>query len=129
MNIQDLRALQPCYDPIRYFSEDWQGSITDVLRMEQIPAEDRIWVAARTPEISDQVKEAFIRWCSPKARFTESSASQFIVTASNATARAISWHVRQNVDPMGFESACRVAQTASRKGQINKIIELIEEEA
>ena len=40
-------ALNPCYDPIRYLSKDWQGSGITLLKMQDIPAKDRLWVIVR----------------------------------------------------------------------------------
>lgn len=56
-----LRSLQPCYSPKRFFSEDWKGTLMEVLEDDRIPAIDRIWVFSHTAPI--QAQEEFARWC------------------------------------------------------------------
>jgi hypothetical protein len=45
--LNDIRALRPCYDPIKYLSEDSTYSMTDILNVSKCPAKDRIWVAVK----------------------------------------------------------------------------------
>lgn len=47
LTIADIRKLNPCYDPARYLPLDWQGTVSDILRLEACPARYRIWVAVR----------------------------------------------------------------------------------
>lgn len=56
-----LRSLQPCYSPKRFFSEDWKGTLMEVLEDDRIPAIDRIWVFSHTAP--KQAQEEFARWC------------------------------------------------------------------
>ena len=48
-----FRAASACYDPATVLGEDWTGTIVDILRMEEIPAKDRIWAATR-PGVLDE---------------------------------------------------------------------------
>ena len=57
--IADIREIGPCYDPVTglnsdgkrvnggYLSEDWTGTLLDILAVEDCPAEDRLWVALK----------------------------------------------------------------------------------
>lgn len=53
LNVEFFRAAEACYDPATVLGEDWIGTIADILRMENIPAKDRIWAATR-PEVLDE---------------------------------------------------------------------------
>jgi hypothetical protein len=47
ITLDDIREHDPCYDPLCYVTEDWTGTIADVLRMEDVPPADRVWLATR----------------------------------------------------------------------------------
>ena len=59
MNIADIRNLKPCYDPSEFLAEDWEGSILDFLKIEEIPSVDRLWVIFKLDILSDEVKELY----------------------------------------------------------------------
>lgn len=61
--IQDIRNLNPCYDPSKYLSEDWHGTALDILRLEECPIEDRIWVVCHQGWIDDRTLRLFAVWC------------------------------------------------------------------
>ncbi len=46
--IRDLRKWRPCYDPNKFFPENWKGTALDILLHPQIPAKDKLWVVLRT---------------------------------------------------------------------------------
>ncbi len=62
LTIKDIRALNPCYDPSRYFSEDWTGTIIDLLEKDEIPFEDRLWVVLRKEFVSEKTMRLFAVW-------------------------------------------------------------------
>ncbi len=73
--INDIRELIPCYDPATglsldgdkindgYLSEDWKGTILDILRLQKCPIRDRIWVVSQEEWIEDAVLQKWGRWC------------------------------------------------------------------
>ena len=63
LTIKDLRDLKPCYDPTRYLPEDWTGTICDLLKTEEIPGKDRLWVACREKFFSDDQLFLFAENC------------------------------------------------------------------
>lgn len=65
MTIKDIRALGPCYDPSRYLSEDWSGTVVDILLLEHIPSDDRVWVA--TQLLPRNIAETFVFDCATRA--------------------------------------------------------------
>jgi hypothetical protein len=60
VKLEDIRKLNPCYDPNRYLPEDWQGTVADILRLEACPEKDRIWVAVRL--IDEKASRLFAAW-------------------------------------------------------------------
>jgi hypothetical protein len=63
--LSDIRALNPCYDPSAHLPDDWSGTVADGLRLESIPASDRIWVAVRL--IDPKIARLFAVWCAREA--------------------------------------------------------------
>ncbi len=61
MNVQDLRNLNPCYDPTKYLPEDWEGELIDVLEAEVIPEKDRLLVFCKAA--TEEQADVFARWC------------------------------------------------------------------
>ena len=56
-----LWGFDPCYPPTRYFSEDWEGTLIEVLQDERIWARDRIWVFSKAAP--ENTCREFARWC------------------------------------------------------------------
>ena len=65
--IDDIRKLCPCYDPCLYLPEDWTGTALDILKFDEAPAEDRLWVVLRTGWIDDKTLRLFAVWCAREA--------------------------------------------------------------
>lgn len=65
--IDDIRALSPCYDPTRYLPEDWTGTALDILRVEECPAEDRLYVVLNDGWIDARTLRLFAVWCARAA--------------------------------------------------------------
>jgi hypothetical protein len=65
--LDDIREFEPCYDPGQYVGEDWQGSLLDILRMEEVPASDRIWFATQEGVLNDETSKVFCIWCGRQA--------------------------------------------------------------
>ena len=65
--IQDIRDLDPCYDPIKYLPEDWKGTVIDILDVKECSEEDRLWVALREEFISEKILRLFAVSCARKA--------------------------------------------------------------
>ena len=63
--LADIRALSPCYDPADKVSEDWTGTVADILRLENVEAQDRIWVA--TNLLDGRTNRLFAVWCAREA--------------------------------------------------------------
>jgi len=67
MTIQDIRDMDPCYDPGEYLPEDWEGSVIDILNIADCPAKDRLWVVLREKFIDAKTLRLFAVWCAREA--------------------------------------------------------------
>lgn len=61
--IQDIRSWNPCYDPGRHLSEDWSGTVLDILDHKDIPPADKIWVVCRENLVDAKILRLFAVWC------------------------------------------------------------------
>jgi len=64
--IGDIRNESPCYDPSKYLPEDWQGTALDILRVEDCPAVDRLWVVLREEWVDDATLRLFACDCAER---------------------------------------------------------------
>ena len=60
-------SWDPCYDPIKFIPKDWQGTALDVLRADNVPIEDRLWVVLREEAIDSKTLRLFAVWCAREA--------------------------------------------------------------
>ena len=65
ITVEEIRNLGPCYDPNKYVSETWIGSVLDILKIDEVPSKDRIWVVTRF--LSDKINRLFAVWCAREA--------------------------------------------------------------
>lgn len=63
LNIEFFRKAKACYDPATVLGEYWAGTIADILRMEFIPAKDRIWAATRPGVLDEKTLRLFACRC------------------------------------------------------------------
>jgi len=63
ITLQEIRDLSPCYDPSKYLPENWEGTVIDILNVEQCPATDRFWVVLREDFIDAKKLLLFAVWC------------------------------------------------------------------
>lgn len=59
---QDIVSWDPCYDPIKFLSKDWEGTAIDILKMGNIPAKDRLWAVLREECIDAKTLRLFAVW-------------------------------------------------------------------
>ena len=112
--IADIRKMHPCYDPIRYIPEDWTGTVLDVLKLEDCPAEDRLWVAYRMEGIPNETWSAWGRWCALH-RIDDWDCPDIVrewLETGNEDIRSAAWSA---------------ARSAAESEQIAKLIEMVEE--
>ena len=107
MKLEDIRKLNPCYDPNRYLPEDWEGSVSDILRLEDCPAEDRIWVAVRL--IDEKASRLFAVWCAREALALVTTPDPRSLAACDVTER----YARGEASIVELEKASAAAAAAA----------------
>jgi hypothetical protein len=85
INLSDIRKLKPYYDLNRYLPEGWQGSVSDILRLEACPEEDRIWLAVRL--VDEKTARLFAVWCAREALALVSNPDPRSIAACDVTER------------------------------------------
>jgi hypothetical protein len=85
VKLDDIRKLNPCYDPNRYLPENWEGSVSDILRLAECPEKDRIWVAVRL--IDEKTARLFAVWCAREALARVSNPDPRSIAACDVTER------------------------------------------
>jgi len=65
--IGDIRKWDACYDPAKYLPEGWKGDAIDILRIDDCPAKDRLWVVLREECIDARTLRLFAVWCAREA--------------------------------------------------------------
>ena len=83
--IEDIRDLQPCYDPNKWLPENWEGTVVDILDHPEIPPQDKIWVVRNW--IDDRTLRLFAVWCAREALKLISNPDPRSVEACNVAER------------------------------------------
>jgi len=83
--IDDIRALGPCYDPSRYLPEDWTGTAIDILKMENVPPADRLWVVSYW--LDDRTLRLFAVWCARESLKLIDNPDPRLIAACNVAER------------------------------------------
>jgi hypothetical protein len=60
---QDIVALDPCYEPSKYIPETWTGTVVDILDLDAVPANDRLWVVLHSEFLPDKLMRLFAVRC------------------------------------------------------------------
>jgi hypothetical protein len=67
ITLQEIRELNPCYDPAKFLPENWTGTVIDILNVKECPANDRLWVMLREEFIDAKTLRLFAVWCAREA--------------------------------------------------------------
>jgi hypothetical protein len=87
ITLQNIRDLNPCYDPTKYLSKNWSGTIQDILLLEECPAVDRLWVAVRL--LPKEIAEIFAIDCAfSAANIAANVTAAYVADAAYAYAAA-----------------------------------------
>lgn len=132
LTIQDIRDIEPCYDPTEYLPEDWSGTIIDILNVEDCPAIDRLWVVTRF--LDDRTNRLFAVWyareelklienpdprsvevCNVAERFANGEATDQELNAARDAARDAAWDA-EYADRDAAWAAVWAAAYAARDG-------------
>ena len=67
VTLNEIRSFDPCYDPVKYLPENWEGTAIDILNVTDCPAQDRLWVVLHNYFLSDRDLRLFAVWCARQA--------------------------------------------------------------
>lgn len=129
--IEDIRKLNPCYNPSKFLPETWTGTALDILNVEACPAEDRLWVVCHDGWIYDRTLRLFAVWCARQVehlmtdersktalnvaeRYANGQATDEELAAARAAARAAAnaaWAAENAA--WAAENAARAAENAA----------------
>ncbi len=118
ISYKDINLLCPCYDPIKYIPETWSGTLVDILKMEEIPAKDRLWVCVRHTFMTDRQLHLYglacVRQCEhlstdPRVKECNDVVERYL--AGQATSEELS------SAESAAESAAEAAESASRSAE------------
>ncbi len=142
--IKDIRSWKPCYDPIRHLPEDWSRTAIDLLNLNHISFEDRLWVVLRPELVSERIMRLFAVWCyrqtliflpnqDPRcieaANVAERFANGEATKAELKAAESAAWYAAWSAAESAAESAAwYAARAAAESAQRDKLIEMIQEE-
>lgn len=133
---EHIKSWDPCYDPVKYISKDFKGTAIDILKMNQIPPQDRLWCVLRSEIVSEQAMRLFAVWvyrqtlvflpnqdprnieaANVAERYANGQASKEELIAAHAAANAASYAAA------AYHTAASAAN--ARDNQVNKLIEMI----
>jgi hypothetical protein len=61
--VEDIRSWTPHFDPTLFLPENWSGSAIDLLKIERMPVQDRLWIVCRENLIPAETLRLFAVWC------------------------------------------------------------------
>lgn len=116
--IADIRSWEtPCYDPNKYIPEDWKGTAIDILKLDRIPFEDRLWCVLRTGLVSERTMRLFAVWSYRQTlKFIENPDPRSIEAANV---------VERFAEGKASAEELSAARSAAWSAQRDKLIEMI----
>jgi hypothetical protein len=132
LTMQTLRSYEPCYDPSKYLSEDWTGTVLDIVKNDDVPWDDRLWVVMREDLLSDRLMRMFAVWCARQVqhlitderslkalevaeRFANGLATKEELAAARVAARAAAWNAAWHAArDAARDAAWHAAEAAAR---------------
>lgn len=146
--LDELRKCGPCYDPVRWVPENWEGTAVDFLNIEECPAKDRIWMVTRRGlYYTDRQLRLFACDCAERAlsriknpdprslrvvvvarRYAEGNAAKGELDAARYAARGVADDAAYSAAGFAVYSAAgSAAGSAEREWQIDRLKEYAEE--
>ncbi len=105
--IQDIRDLNPCYDPARFLAENWTGTVLDILDVVECLEIDRIWVTVQL--IDAKIVRLYAVWCIREALALIDAPDQRFITVCDV----IEQHVHGKVSDVKLAAAVEAARAAA----------------
>jgi hypothetical protein len=69
ITIKDIQNLKPCYDPNKFLSENWAGTILDILDLKDVKVEEKFWVVLRPDFLDEKTLKLFAIKCCREIKY------------------------------------------------------------
>jgi len=131
-NIEDIRKLKPCYDPSEKLPENWTGTVVDILKLNDVKVEDKIWVA--TKFLNDKQNRLFAVYCVREALKLINNPDKRSIEACNVAERFVNGEVTKEELATAYSAAAAAHSAAAAAAsaadctdnQLKRLIEAIE---
>ncbi len=148
-----IKALGPCYDPIKFIPAIWSGTIKQILKMENVEAKDRLWVAVRADFLTLKQIHAYglacarlsevyntdprVKQCNDvverylKSQASESELSSAWSAAESAAARAArsaesaAWSAAWSAESAAWGAAASAAEIDMENQQVKALLRIL----
>lgn len=121
---KDIESWQPCYSPSKYLPANWEGTALDVVKNNDIPWEDRLWVVCREDLIDAKTLRLFAVFCARQVEhLLTNKHSKNAIDVAERFANGLA--SKDELDAASF-SAWAAARAAAQKEQQKKLIEMLE---
>ncbi len=117
--IQDIRDLDPCYDPVRFLPERWTGTVLDILDVVECPEADRIWVTVQL--IDAKIAKLYAVWCVREVLALVDAPDQRSITVCDV----VEQHVHGKVSDVKLATAVRAARSAAEAAEAARAAEAV----
>ena len=148
ITLEDLRNLNPCYDPATKLGNGWSGTLLDILNGSRIPDDDKIWAVTKLLDektarlfavhcakeaiknIKDKVDERIIKCIEVAEKFANGQASDeeryAAESAARSAARSAAWSAAWSAAESAARSAAwSAAESAAWSAFVTKLKEMV----
>jgi len=127
--LEDLRALKPCHDPVKYLPENWTGNALDILNVKECPFPDRLWLLMHQEFFSEKFMRLYAVGCARQVQhlmhdersikaldvaeaYANGNATNAELDAARDSARAALWNTAMKVSSAVWDAEFAAARAA-----------------
>jgi len=122
-----IKGFAPCYDPIKFIPENWEGTALDILNITECPVEDRLWVVLRNYFLSDKELRLFAVWCARQALAIPGNENEVCSNCCDVAERYANGNATDEDRSAARSAACSAARSAACSAQIEYLINIFYE--
>jgi len=65
---EDIESWSPCYCPSKHLPTNWKGTALDILKMDKIIPQDRLWAVCRDEALDEKTLRSFVVFCAVQVK-------------------------------------------------------------